>query len=294
MKPKSFRIGLIQARALGSRAGNLERAATLVEQAALRGAQVVCLQELFAGPYFCQEENAAHFDLAEPIPGPSTARMAEVAKRTGTAIVVPVFERRASGVFHNSAAVVGPDGEILGVYRKMHIPDDPCFYEKFYFAPGDLGFAAFDTPFGRIGVLICWDQWFPEAARLVAMQGASVIFYPTAIGWHPKEKAQHGAEQREAWRLVQRGHAVANGVYVAAVNRVGLEVPVSGGDGLEFFGSSFVAGPMGEILAEAPQDEEAILIAQVDEERIESVRRGWPFFRDRRIDAFEGLLRRFG
>ena len=293
MTPASFTIGLIQAQALAGREENLERAGALVEQAAQRGAQVVCLQELFAGPYFCQTEDAAFFDLAEPIPGPCTRHMDEVAKRTGTAIVVPVFERRASGVYHNSAAVLGPDGAILGVYRKMHIPDDPCFHEKFYFAPGDLGFRALDTPFGRIGVLICWDQWFPEAARLTAMQGAAVLFYPTAIGWHPREKAAFGAEQREAWRLVQRGHAVANGVYVAAVNRVGHEIPAAGGDGLEFFGASFVAGPMGELLAEAGQ-EEAVLVARVDGERIEAVRRGWPFFRDRRIDAFGGLLQRFG
>ena len=272
-------------------AENLRRAVARAEEAARAGAQVVCLPELFRSQYFCQSEDAANFDLAETIPGPSTDALGEVARKTGAAIITPVFERRAPGLYHNSAAVIDADGSIAGLYRKMHIPDDPAYYEKFYFAPGDLGFRAFDTRHGRIGTLICWDQWYPEGARLTTLRGASVLFYPTAIGWHPDEKQQHGTAQRDAWRTVQRGHAIANGVYVAAVNRVGHEKP-AGGKGIEFWGSSFVADPFGVVLAEASTDREETIYADVDLERIEDVRRNWPFLRDRRVDAYGGIERR--
>ena len=273
---------------------NLAKAVEKVGEAAKAGAQVVCLQELFRSPYFCQKEDTAVFDLAETVPGPSTEALSAAAKRAGITVIVPLFEKRAPGLYHNSAAVVGPDGNILGLYRKMHIPDDPSYYEKYYFAPGDLGFTAFDTPVGRISTLICWDQWYPEGARLAALRGAAVVFYPTAIGWHPHEKAQHGAAQRDAWRTVQRGHAIANGVYVAAVNRVGHEKPESGdGAGIEFWGSSFLSDPQGVIVAEGSTDKEEILVGTVDMERLEDVRRNWPFLRDRRVDAYTGIDRRF-
>jgi N-carbamoylputrescine amidase len=253
---------------------------------------VVCLPELFRTLYFCQTEETAFFDLAEPLPGPTTDLLAAAARDAGIVVIAPVFERRAPGVCHNSAAVIDADGTIAGIYRKMHIPDDPGFYEKFYFTPGDLGFRAFDTRAGSIGTLICWDQWYPEGARLTALAGASILFYPTAIGWHPREKQEHGERQRDAWRTVQRGHAVANGVYLAAVNRVGKEVPGGGGEGIEFWGSSFLCGPQGEILAEASSKREEILFAEVDLARIEEVRRNWPFLRDRRIDAYGGITSR--
>jgi N-carbamoylputrescine amidase len=272
---------------------NLEKAAARIEEAARKGAQVVCLPELYRSPYFCQREDPALFDLAETVPGPSTERLSEVARRAGVAVVVPVFEKRAPGLYHNSAVVLDADGATLGTYRKMHIPDDPAFYEKFYFAPGDLGFRAFDTRFGRVGTLICWDQWYPEGARLTALRGASAIFYPTAIGWHPQEKDHHGAAQRDAWRTVQRGHAIANGCYVAAVNRVGHEPGPPGQAGLEFWGTSFLCDPFGVVLAEASTDREEILVGEIDLDRIEEVRRNWPFLRDRRIDAYDGISRRF-
>jgi N-carbamoylputrescine amidase len=272
---------------------NLEKAAARIEEAARKGAQVVCLPELYRSPYFCQREDPALFDLAETVPGPSTERLSEVARRAGVAVVVPVFEKRAPGLYHNSAVVLDADGATLGTYRKMHIPDDPAFYEKFYFAPGDLGFRAFDTRFGRVGTLICWDQWYPEGARLTALRGASAIFYPTAIGWHPQEKDRHGAAQRDAWRTVQRGHAIANGCYVAAVNRVGHEPGPPGQAGLEFWGTSFLCDPFGVVLAEASTDREEILVGEIDLDRIEEVRRNWPFLRDRRIDAYDGISRRF-
>ena len=273
-------------------AANLSLACARIREAAAHGAQVVCLPELFRSPYFCQTEDAANFALAEAIPGPSTEAIGAVARQAGVIVIASLFERRAPGLFHNTAAVIGVDGSLVGIYRKMHIPDDPGYYEKFYFTPGDLGFCAFDTPFGRLGVLICWDQWYPEAARLVAMAGADIIFYPTAIGWHPQEKVQHGAAQRDAWRTVQRGHAIANGLYVAAVNRVGHETP-AGPPGLEFWGTSFLADPFGVVVAEAPVDREETLIATVDPARIEEVRQAWPFLRDRRIDAYAGIERRF-
>ena len=290
---KRFRVGLVQMAMSADPRANLDRAAARVAEAAAMGAELVCLPELFRTPYFCQREDAALFDLAEPVPGPSTERLAAVARERGVAVVVPIFERRAPGLYHNSAAVLDADGSVAGLYRKMHVPDDPGFYEKFYFAPGDLGFRAFDVRPGRIGTLICWDQWYPEGARLTALQGASVLLYPTAIGWHPAEKAAHGAAQRDAWRTVQRGHAIANGVYVAAVNRVGHERPAPGEPGLEFWGGSFLCDPFGVVLAEAPADREEILVAEIDPARIEEVRRGWPFLRDRRVDAYGGLDRRF-
>jgi N-carbamoylputrescine amidase len=290
---RSFKIGLVQMAVGANLDDNLSRAAAKVGEAAAAGAQVICLQELFRSPYFCQKEDPALFDLAESVPGPSTEAIGAAAKRAGVSVIVPVFERRAPGLYHNSAAIVGPDGAMIGLYRKMHIPDDPAFYEKYYFTPGDLGFTAFDTPVGRISTLICWDQWYPEGARLAALNGAVVTFYPTAIGWHPHEKAQHGAAQRDAWRTVQRGHAIANGMYVAAANRVGHEKPEDGGPGLEFWGSSFIADPQGIVVAEASIDREEILIGTVDLDRLEDVRRNWPFLRDRRIDAYRGIEQRF-
>jgi N-carbamoylputrescine amidase len=288
-----MKIALVQMSMSGDPADNLRKASDRVIEAKAKGADVVCLPELFRTPYFCQQEDARLFDLAESVPGPSTEALGRAARDAGVTVVAPVFERRAPGLYHNSAAVLDAGGGLAGLYRKMHIPDDPAFYEKFYFTPGDLGFRAFETGKGRIGTLICWDQWYPEAARLTALQGASVVFYPTAIGWHPHEKAQHGAAQRDAWRTVQRAHAIANGVYVAAVNRVGHETPPGGGPGLEFWGSSFVADPFGIVIAEAAADREEILVAEVDPARIEEVRRNWPFLRDRRIDAYSGIDRRF-
>jgi len=290
---EKFTVGLVQMSMSADPQENLEKAAARVAEAAQKGAQVVCLPELFRSPYFCQREEQALFDLAETVPGPSTERLSEVARKAGVAVVVPVFEKRAPGLYHNSAVILDADGRTAGLYLKMHIPDDPAFYEKFYFTPGDLGFRAFDTRFGKIGTLICWDQWYPEGARLTALQGAAVLFYPTAIGWHPHEKEQHGASQRDAWRTVQRGHAIANGCYVAAVNRVGKEAGPPGQPGLEFWGTSFLCDPFGVVLAEASTDREEILVGDVDLGRIEEVRRGWPFLRDRRIDAYGGIEKRF-
>ncbi|MEW6509798.1 MAG: carbon-nitrogen hydrolase [Bacteroidota bacterium] len=293
MPERRFTVALIQMSVTPRPEENLRRAQEMIHDAARRGASVVCLPELFRSPYFCQHEDPALFDLAEPVPGPTTEALGAAAKQANAVIIAPLFERRAPGVFHNSAAIIDADGSIAGFYRKMHIPDDPAYYEKFYFTPGDLGFNAIATSKGRIGTLICWDQWYPEAARLTALQGAEVLFYPTAIGWHPHEKAEHGAAQLDAWRTVQRGHAVANGIYVAAANRVGHEIPPSGGAGIQFWGSSFIADPQGKILAEASTDKEEIITAEVDAARIEDVRRNWPFLRDRRIDAYGGLTRRF-
>ena len=289
---EKFTIGLIQMACSRDPDENLRRAVAQVEEAVRAGAELVCLPELFRSQYFCQREDAAFFDLAEPVPGPTTEVLGKIAKERKVAIIAPVFERRAPGVYHNSAAVIDAGGELAGLYRKMHIPDDPAYFEKYYFTPGDLGFRAFDTCVGRIATLICWDQWYPEGARLAALQGASVLFYPTAIGWHPAEKEWSGAAQRNAWRTVQRGHAIANGVYVAAVNRIGLEKAESGA-GLEFWGSSFVSDPFGEVVKEASVDREEILLAEVDLGRIEDVRRNWPFLRDRRIDAYAGISSRF-
>jgi len=286
-----FQIGLIQMTCGADPEANLEKAIQRIREAAARGAEVICLQELFRSQYFCREENADLFDLAEAIPGPSTTAIGKVAKELGVAVIASLFERRAAGLYHNTAAIIGAGGELLGIYRKMHIPDDPLYYEKFYFTPGDLGFLNFDTPRARIGVLVCWDQWYPEGARLTALQGADVLFYPTAIGWHPSEKAQYGAAQLDAWQTIQRAHAIANGIYVAAVNRTGYEgTPESG---LEFWGSSFVADPFGQIVAQASTDKEEILVVECDPKRSEEVRRNWPFLRDRRIDAYGSITNRW-
>jgi N-carbamoylputrescine amidase len=292
-KAKGFRVGLVQMRMSADPAANLDKAIAKVKAAARKGAQVVCLPELYRSPYFCQKEDHANFDLAETVPGPSTRVLGRVARGSKVVVVVPIFEKRAPGLYHNSAVVLDANGEIVGLYRKMHIPDDPAFYEKFYFTPGDLGFRAFDTRYGRLGTLICWDQWYPEGARLTALQGAAVLFYPTAIGWHPAEKVEYGAAQRSAWQTIQRSHAIANGTYVAAVNRVGHERPEGGGPGLEFWGTSFLADPFGVVIAEASTDKEEILIGNIDLGRQEEVRRNWPFLRDRRIDAYAGIDRRF-
>jgi N-carbamoylputrescine amidase len=270
---------------------NLAKAEARVREAAKRGAHIVCLQELFRSQYFCREENADLFELAEPIPGPSTEALAKLARDLKIAIVGSLFERRAAGIYHNTAVILDADGSLLGKYRKMHIPDDPLYFEKFYFTPGDLGFLNFDTRFGRIGVLVCWDQWYPEAARVSVLGGANVLFYPTAIGWHPSEKQEFGAAQLDAWRTIQRSHAIANGVFVAAVNRVGFEGPPE--SGLEFWGHSFVSDPFGRVLAEGSADKEEILIVECDPKLNEETRRNWPFLRDRRIDAYSPILKRW-
>jgi N-carbamoylputrescine amidase len=289
---EKFTVGLVQMSVTPNLDDNLNKAVARVEEAARQGAQVICLPELFRSQYFCQKEDAELFDLAEPVPGPSTEALSRVARDHHVTVIAPIFERRAIGLYHNSAAVINAEGKVAGIYRKMHIPDDPAYYEKFYFTPGDLGFRAFDTEVGRIGTLICWDQWYPEGARLTALRGANILFYPTAIGWHPHEKDEFGAQQRDAWRTIQRAHAIANGVYVAAVNRVGHENP-AGGAGVEFWGTSFIADPFGVVIAEGSIDREEILIGEVDTKRIEDVRRNWPFLRDRRIDAYSGIERRF-
>lgn len=286
------KLGLLQNRCTADPEANLAQTLATAGRAAEAGAQIICTQELFRSQYFCQSENPACFDLAEPIPGPSTLAFQEFARRHGVVVIASLFERRAPGLYHNSAAIIDADGALLGIYRKMHIPDDPLFYEKYYFTPGDLGFRAWNTRFGRLGVLICWDQWYPEAARLTAMQGAEILFYPTAIGWHPAEKAVYGVQQHAAWETIQRSHAVANGCFVAAINRVGREQPV-GGDGLEFWGQSFVAGTYGQILAKASPTEETQLLVEVDLAEIQQTRVQWPFWRDRRIDAFQGLTQRW-
>ena len=286
-----FRIGLVQSRCALDPNENLAKAEWKIREAAAAGAQVVCLEELFRSQYFCREENHELFALAESIPGPTTRALGKLAREMKIVIVASLFERRAAGLYHNTAAILGTDGEIIGIYRKMHIPDDPLYFEKFYFTPGDLGFLNFDTPFGRLGVLVCWDQWYPEGARLSSLGGANILFYPTAIGWHPAEKAQYGAGQLDAWRTIQRGHAIANGIYVAAVNRVGYEG--SAESGLEFWGSSFVADPFGQVIAQASVDREEILLADCDPARQEEVRRHWPFLRDRRVDAYAPIVNRW-
>ena len=288
-----FTIALVQIALNGPPEQNLEKSLAWVRKAARQGGQVICLPELYRSVYFCQKEDTRYFDLAEPLHQTSFSAFSAAAKELGVVIIVPFFEKRAAGLYHNSAYIIDSDGREAGLYRKMHIPDDPGFCEKFYFTPGDLGFKAVPTAFGKIGTLICWDQWYPEAARITALQGAHVLFYPTAIGWHPHEKEEHGARQHDAWMTVQRGHAVANGIYVAAVNRVGLEQPEKDQPGLEFWGTSFVAGPQGEIIARASTDQEEILVAGVDLERMEDVRRNWPFLRDRRIDAYGDILKRY-
>jgi len=289
--PRTFKLGLVQMRMGTDPAANLERAVGKVREAAARGAEIVCLPELFRSQYFCQTEDHAKFELAETIPGPSTEALTAAARAAHVVVVASLFERRAPGLYHNTAVIIDADGSILGKYRKMHIPDDPLYYEKFYFTPGDLGFRAWDTKVGRIGTLVCWDQWYPEGARLTALAGADLLFYPTAIGWHPSEKAEFGAAQADAWRTMQRAHAISNGVYVAAVNRVGHEGPSGGG--IEFWGGSFVSDPFGVVLAEAGRADEETLIVTVDRAHQETVRQHWPFLRDRRIDAYGGITRRF-
>jgi N-carbamoylputrescine amidase len=288
--PDRFRIGVVQMRCVPDPAANLDAATAAIRDAAGRGAEVVCLPELFRSQYFCQREDPASFDLAEPVPGPTTEALGCLAKELGVVVVGSVFERRAAGVYHNTAVVLDADGTLRGRYRKMHIPDDPLYYEKFYFTPGDLGFQAFDTAAGRVGPLVCWDQWYPEAARLTALAGAEVLFYPTAIGWHPAEKAEHGEQQLAAWQTMHRAHAIANGVYVAAANRVGHEGPAGGG--LEFWGASLVCDPFGAVVAEAPRSEPAVLVVDCDRRHQEDVRRSWPFLRDRRIDAYASITKR--
>jgi N-carbamoylputrescine amidase len=288
----TVKLGLLQHACSASPAGNLKKTLALAEKAAKQGAKIICTQELFRSQYFCQNEDHANFALAESIPGPSTAAFQKLARKHEVVVIASLFEKRASGLYHNTAVIIDADGSLLGVYRKMHIPDDPLFYEKFYFTPGDTGFRAWQTRYGRIGVLICWDQWYPEGARLTALQGAEILFYPTAIGWHPGEKAEYGTNQHGAWETIQRAHAVANGCFVAAVNRVGLETPI-GGDGLEFWGQSFVAGTSGQILAKASVDREEILLVDIDLGKVDVTRTHWPFLRDRRIDAYGDLTRRF-
>jgi N-carbamoylputrescine amidase len=288
---EKFRIGLVQMSCSTNADENLAKAQTGIREAAGRGAQIVCLQELFRSQYFCREENAELFNLAEPIPGPSTNALGDLARELKVVLVASLFERRAAGLYHNTAAMIDADGSLLGIYRKMHIPDDPLYYEKFYFTPGDLGFLNFDTRYGRIATLVCWDQWYPEGARLASLGGASVLFYPTAIGWHPAEKEQYGKAQLDAWQTIQRAHAIANGIYVAAVNRTGFEGPPD--HGLEFWGSSFVADPFGQVVAQASQNQDEVLVVECDPKRMEEVRRNWPFLRDRRIDAYGPITNRW-
>jgi N-carbamoylputrescine amidase len=298
MSHQGYTVALVQMRMGAEPEANFASAVGHIREAARLGANIVCLPELFRTQYFCQREDLRRFDLAEPIPGPSTVRLAELARELKVAIIASLFERRAPGLYHNTAVTLNADGAIAGIYRKMHIPDDPLYHEKYYFAPGDLGFQVVDTAFGRVGTLVCWDQWYPEAARLTALQGAEVLFYPTAIGWHPAEKAEFGAAQFDAWQTIQRGHAIANGVYVAAVNRVGIEYgDVAGnrvgGKGIEFWGGSFLADPFGRVIAKASHDAEEILMGEIDLGLIEETRHNWPFLRDRRIDAYAPIVQRF-
>jgi len=297
LPPEKFQIALVQMSCGPEPEQNLQKAIDRVGDAAGRGANVVCLPELFQTQYFCQREDAALFDLAETIPGPSSEKLAAAAKKNSVVLIASLFEKRARGVYHNTAAIFDKDGSLVGLYRKMHIPDDPLYYEKFYFTPGDLGFRALDTSAGKIGTLVCWDQWYPEGARLTALQGANVLFYPTAIGWHPAEKAEFGEAQYDAWKTIQRAHAIANGLYVGVVNRVGFETGnIRGnsatGAGLEFWGGSFIADPFGRVIAQAAHDKEEILVAEVDLHKLEDTRRNWPFLRDRRIDAYAPITNR--
>ena len=285
------KIALVQMRCGPDPDKNFARALDFIRAAAKKEAAIVCLPELFRSQYFCQTEDHKNFELAEEIPGRSTSALAELAGELGVAIVASLFEKRRAGVYHNTAAIIDADGRFLGKYRKMHIPDDPLYHEKFYFTPGDLGFQAWETKRGKIGVCVCWDQWYPEAARLTALRGAEIIFYPTAIGWHPSEKKESGAVQHSAWETIQRSHAIANGCYVAAANRVGHEAP-AGGDGIEFWGQSFVCGPDGEIIAKGSIDREEIVIGEIDWARVNEHRTHWPFLRDRRVDAYSGIEQR--
>jgi N-carbamoylputrescine amidase len=291
MADASSRVALVQMQCGTDPSANLEKAIAFIRDAARQGAQIACLPELFRSQYFCQSEDHSNFALAEEIPGPTTNSLGKLAAELKVVIVASLFEKRAAGVYHNTAAIIDADGKFMGKYRKMHIPDDPGFYEKFYFTPGDLGFKAWATQRGNIGVCVCWDQWYPEAARLTALRGAQLLFYPTAIGWHPAEKAQYGKAQHSSWETMQRSHAIANGCYVAAVNRVGHEAP-AGGAGIEFWGQSFLCAPSGEILAKGSVDKEEIVLADVEWARIDEQRTHWPFLRDRRIDAYAGIEQR--
>jgi N-carbamoylputrescine amidase len=290
-KPHVVNVGLIQTSCSEDPDENLKKTLSETERLAKNGAQIICTQELFRSQYFCQSEDHKYFQLAETIPGPSTEAFQKIARKHQVVIVASLFEKRAAGVYHNTAAIIDADGSLLGIYRKMHIPDDPLFYEKFYFTPGDLGFKAWRTKYAKIGVLICWDQWYPEGARLTAMQGAEILFYPTAIGWHPSEKKEYGANQHGAWELIQRSHGVANGCYVAVANRIGLERP-AGGDGIEFWGQSFIAGTSGQIIAKASMNKEENLLVPLDLSKVDVTRTHWPFLRDRRIDAYGDLTKR--
>ena len=289
---KKYKAGLLQMRLTKNEEENLNKAVTMIKEAADKGANIVCLPELFKTEYFCQVEDVKLFNLAEPVDGKTVQLMSRAAKENNVVVVTSIFEKRSEGVYHNTTVIIDENGETVGIYRKMHIPDDPAYYEKFYFTPGDLGFKSFDTRYGKIGTLICWDQWFPEGARLTALQGANILFYPTAIGWHPKEKEKHGKVQLDSWQTVQRGHAIANGVYVAAVNRVGFEKRIENSDGLQFWGSSFLASPQGVIIAQASKNKEEILIGEINIDHLENVRRNWAFLRDRRIDAYSDITKR--
>jgi N-carbamoylputrescine amidase len=291
MTQDKIKVALVQMRCGANPEKNFSRALDFIRDAAKKGARIVCLPELFRSQYFCQTEDHKNFELAEEIPGRSTSGLSELAGELGVAIVASLFEKRRAGIYHNTAAIIDGDGKFLGKYRKMHIPDDPLYHEKFYFTPGDLGFQAWETKSGKIGVCVCWDQWYPEAARLTALRGAEIIFYPTAIGWHPSEKEEFGAAQHSAWETIQRSHAIANGCYVAAANRVGHEAP-AGGDGIEFWGQSFICGPDGEIIAKGSVDHEEMVIGEIDWARVNEHRTHWPFLRDRRVDAYSGIEQR--
>ncbi len=290
-RDSKFNVGLVQMTCSTDRDVNLRKAIQGIRDAAVKGAEIICLPELFRSQYFCREENAELFHLAETIPGPSTEALSAIAKELQVSVIASLFEKRAPGLYHNTAAILDADGSLMGLYRKMHIPDDPLYFEKFYFTPGDLGFRNFETRYSRIGVLVCWDQWYPEGARITSLQGANVLFYPTAIGWHPSEKEQYGAAQLDAWRTIQRAHAIANGVFVAAVNRTGYEGPPE--SGLEFWGNSFVADPFGRLLVEGSITEEEVLVVECDPKQMDEVRRNWPFLRDRRIDAYAPITNRW-
>jgi len=290
-KADTAKVALVQMKCRADVEKNVSRALDFIRHGAKKGAAIVCLPELFRSQYFCQSEDHKNFELAEEVPGRSTSALGELAKELGVAIIASLFEKRRAGVYHNTAAIIDTDGKFLGKYRKMHIPDDPLYHEKFYFTPGDLGFQAWETQRGKIGVCVCWDQWYPEAARLTALRGAEIIFYPTAIGWHPSEKNEFGAAQYNAWETIQRSHAIANGCYVATANRVGHEAP-AGGDGIEFWGQSFICGPDGEIIAKGSVDKEEIVIGEIDWRRVSEHRTHWPFLRDRRVDAYAGIEQR--
>lgn len=292
---KKYKVALIQMRCFKDKKKSLDNAVKLLEEAAKKGADVACLPELFLTDYFCQQENPDLFDLAEPIPGPTTDVLGKLAKKLNMVIIGSIFEKRAAGIYHNTNVLFEKDGTYLGMYRKMHIPHDPKFYEKYYFTPGDLGYKNFPTSVANIGTLVCWDQWYPEGARLTALKGAEILFYPTAIGWQPEEKAEYGTEQADAWELIQRSHAVANGVYICAVNRIGHEEAPEGHEhqGIEFWGNSFIADPYGKIIAKASSDKEEVLIAEINPKLVEQKRKYWPFFRDRRIDSYDAITKRY-